>query len=119
MGPISGFGFRAWGLGGSRARAGPRAGGGHKEECLSPCSGPDALTWVRPAGPGREAMGRNEGCLCLAPIPTFRVVMIRKRGQGRAVKGLRSGGIPLLSSCPFLFQAPSPRIFGSPVGSPE
>jgi len=37
-------------------------------------------------GDGREARGRKEGYLSLAPIPTFRVVMIRKRGQGRGVK---------------------------------
>ena len=46
----------------------------------------------------------------------------QKAGPGAARNGTlkreRAGAMPLLSVGHFLFQASSPRIFGSPVGSP-
>jgi hypothetical protein len=46
----------------------------------------------------------------------------QEAGPGAARKGTlkreRAGAVPLLSVGHFLFQAPSPSIFGSTVGSP-
>jgi hypothetical protein len=47
--------------------------------------------WAWLAGLGREARGRKEGYLCLAPIPTFRSGMIRDGGQGQRQGGISRG----------------------------
>jgi hypothetical protein len=65
---------------------------------------------VWPAGPGREIRGMKEGYLRLAPIPTFLAGMIMDPGQGRAAKGLRSGGYIFYLSALLLFRVPSPAI---------
>jgi hypothetical protein len=94
------------------------AGGGHKLSKKKVDLYSDALAPILPLLHNPEvALG-----LLTGPDPDPQSIG-RQAGSGReagvgTLKRERAGAMPLLSVGHFLFQAPSSRIFGSPMGSP-